>query len=153
MGNFTGPEHGSAQNRRGLEEFGTQIGLARSTTRLWEIVQELESKSVGLRVPNLGGDTVDTKSATGKLILTVFAGFAQFEREMMLERQREGIEKAKEAGVYRGRKPTARAKADQVVALVKEGKNVAEVAKTLGIGRASVHRALQAAGLKPAPAS
>lgn len=127
--------------------------LARSTTRLWEIVQELEGKGVGLRVLNLGGDTVDTKSATGKLILTIFAGFAQFEREMMLERQREGIEKAKEAGVYKGRKPTARAKADQVVALFREGQNVAEVAKALDIGRASVHRALQAAGLKPAPAS
>ncbi len=44
---------------------------------------------------NLGGETVDTKSATGKLILTIFTGFAHFEREMMLERQRRGIAKAK----------------------------------------------------------
>jgi DNA invertase Pin-like site-specific DNA recombinase len=64
--------------------------LARSTVGLWEIVKRLESiddGGVGLRVLNLGGETVDTKSATGKLILTIFAGFAQFEREMMLERQ------------------------------------------------------------------
>ena len=54
-----------------------------------------EDDGVGLRVLNLGGETVDSKSATGKLILTIFAGFAQFEREMMLERQREGIAKAK----------------------------------------------------------
>jgi DNA invertase Pin-like site-specific DNA recombinase len=52
----------------------------------------------------LGGETVDTKSATGKLILTIFAGFAQFEREMMLERQREGIAKAQKEGRYKGRR-------------------------------------------------
>ena len=72
--------------------------LARSTVGLWEIVKRLEAiddGGAGLRVLNLGGETVDTKSATGKLILTIFAGFAQFEREMMLERQREGIAKAK----------------------------------------------------------
>ena len=57
---------------------------------------------------NLGGETVDTKSATGKLILTIFAGFAQFERETMLERQREGIAKAKAENRYLGRKPSAR---------------------------------------------
>jgi DNA invertase Pin-like site-specific DNA recombinase len=55
---------------------------------------------------------VDTKSATGKLILTIFAGFAQFEREMMLERQREGIAKAKAENRYMGRRPSARLKAD-----------------------------------------
>ena len=66
--------------------------LARSTVGLWEIVKRLEAVEdggAGLRVLNLGGETVDTKSATGKPILTIFAGFAQFEREMMLERQRE----------------------------------------------------------------
>jgi DNA invertase Pin-like site-specific DNA recombinase len=64
---------------------------ARSTVGLWEIVKRLEAVQdggAGLRVLNLGGETVDTKSATGKLILTIFA---QFERKMMLERQREGI--------------------------------------------------------------
>jgi DNA invertase Pin-like site-specific DNA recombinase len=77
--------------------------LARSTVGLWEIVKRLEAvedDGAGLRVLNLGGETVDTKSATGKLILTIFAGFAQFEREMMLERQREGIAKAKADNWY-----------------------------------------------------
>src|SRR6476469_9567262 len=69
--------------------------LARSTVHLWDIVKTLDAKGVALRVLSLGGETVDTKSATGKLILTIFAGFAQFEREIMLERQREGIAKAK----------------------------------------------------------
>ena len=62
---------------------------------------------------------------------------------MMLERQREGIAKAKGEGKYRGRKPTARAKADEARRLHAEGKTVSEVAKALGIGRASVYRALE----------
>lgn len=118
--------------------------LARSVGKAWEIVEELEAKGVGLRILSLGGEPVDTRSATGKLILTIFAGFAQFEREMMLERQREGIAKAKAEGVYKGRKPTARAKSDEVRALAAEGKSVTEIAKALGIGRASVYRALEA---------
>lgn len=118
--------------------------LARSVGKAWEIVETLERKGVALRVLNLGGDTVDTKSATGKLILTIFAGFAQFEREMMLERQREGIAKARSEGKYRGRKPTAMSKADDVRRLRREGNNVSEIARKLGIGRASVRRCLAA---------
>ena len=117
--------------------------LARSTVGLWDIVRQLDAKGVGLRVLNLGGETVDTRSATGRLILNIFAGFAQFEREMMLERQREGIAKAKGEGKYKGRKPTARAKAEDARKLHGEGKNVSEIAKALGIGRASVYRALE----------
>ncbi|KAA5602835.1 recombinase family protein [Blastochloris sulfoviridis] len=116
--------------------------LARTVTKAWEVVERLEAKGVGLRILSLGGDIVDTRSATGKLILTIFAGFAQFEREMMLERQREGIAKAKTEGRYKGRKPTARAKAEEARRLHAEGKTVTEVAKALGIGRASVYRAI-----------
>lgn len=116
--------------------------LARSAAGLWDIVQELEAKGVSLRVLNLGGDTVDTRSATGRLILTVFAGFAQFEREMMLERQREGIAKAKAEGKYKGRQPTARAKAEKVRELAAEGLSMGQIAAQLGIGKGSVHRIL-----------
>lgn len=116
--------------------------LARSAAGLWDIVQELEAKGVSLRVFNLGGDTVDTRSATGRLILTVFAGFAQFEREMMLERQREGIAKAKAEGKYKGRQPTARAKAEKVRELAADGMSMGQIAAQLGIGKGSVHRIL-----------
>ena len=119
--------------------------LARSTTGLWDIVKRLESVEdggVGLRILNLGGEAVDTRSATGRLILTIFAGFAQFEREMMLERQKEGIAKAKSEGRYLGRKPTAAVKAPEARALVRGGMKVSEAARALGIGRASVYRAM-----------
>lgn len=117
--------------------------LARSTVNLWELVKELDAKKVGLRVLNLGGEPVDTRSSTGKLILNIFAGFAQFEREMMLERQKEGIAKARAEGRYTGRKPTARLKADEARRLHAEGKTPTEIAKALGIGRGSVYRAIQ----------
>jgi len=127
--------------------------LARSTVGLWEIVKRLEAVEdggAGLRVLNLGGETVDTKSATGKLILTIFAGFAQFEREMMLERQREGIAKAKAENRYLGRRPSARLKADEAVKLFKAGRTVTQIANALGIGRGSVYRALETCGIKQA---
>jgi DNA invertase Pin-like site-specific DNA recombinase len=125
--------------------------LARSTVGLWEIVKRLEAiddGGAGLRVLNLGGETVDTKSATGKLILTIFAGFAPFEREMMLERQREGIAKAKAENRYLGRRPSARLKADEAVKLFKGGRTVTDIAVALSIGRGSVYRALEGAGLR-----
>ena len=114
--------------------------LARSTQHLLEIVQGLEKKGVALRLLDFKGHKVDTHSPQGKLVLTMFAAFAQFERELMLERQRDGIAKAKAEGRYKGRKPTAMAKADEVKALAADGVGPSEIARKLGIGRTSVHR-------------
>jgi DNA invertase Pin-like site-specific DNA recombinase len=116
--------------------------LARSTMALWQLVERLDAEGVGLRILNLGGETVDTKSATGRLILTIFAGFAQFEREIMLERQREGIAKAKAEGRYRGRTPSARAHRGEIERLHAEGKTVTEIARAVGISRGSVYNYL-----------
>jgi len=121
--------------------------LARSARHLTELIDALEAKSVTLRILNFGGDAVDTRGATGRLMLNMFAAMAQFEREMMLERQREGIAKAKAEGKYKGRKPTARAKAQDAVRLYKEGHRIAHIAKSLGIGRGSVYRAIGNANL------
>jgi len=117
--------------------------LARSISHLWAIIETLEEKGVGLRILDLG---VDTRSATGKLILTLLGGINQFEREMMLERQREGIAKAKADGKYKGRAPTARAKADEITAMKASGKGATVIAKELGIGRTSVYRILEEEG-------
>jgi DNA invertase Pin-like site-specific DNA recombinase len=118
--------------------------LARSTQHLLEMVTKLEAKGVALRILDFKGEAVDTKSPQGKLILTMFSAFAQFERELMLERQRDGIAKAKAEGAYKGRKPTAKAKADQVKALHAEGLSMGKIAERLNIGKGSVHRILKA---------
>ena len=116
--------------------------LARSVANMLEIVARLERKDVALRVLNLG---LDTSTPTGRLMLTVMGGVAEFERSMMLERQREGIAKAKAEGVYRGRKPTARAKVDEVRALKLAGRSMREIAEALGISVGSVHGMLKVA--------
>src|SRR5262245_8537856 len=121
--------------------------LARSARGLNDLVDTLEKRGVALRILNFGGGSVDTRGAAGRLVLNVFAAFAQFELEIMKERQREGISAAKAAGKYKGRKPTARAKAPEVVQLFEQGMKISEVAKALNIGRASVYRALRDAGL------
>ncbi|MFT7145401.1 MAG: DNA invertase Pin-like site-specific DNA recombinase [Yoonia sp.] len=111
--------------------------LARSVAHLMEVLSQLEAKKASLKVLSMG---VDTATATGKLMLTLLGGVAEFEREIMLERQREGIAKAKAAGKYKGRKPTARAKKDEMLALRDQGIGATEIAKQLGVGRASVYR-------------
>lgn len=116
--------------------------LARSVAHLLEILEALSDKGASLRILSMG---IDTGTATGKLMLTVLGGVAEFEREIMLERQREGIAKAKAEGKYKGRAPTARAKAKEVHALNKEGVGATEIARRVGIGRASVYRILNAA--------
>jgi DNA invertase Pin-like site-specific DNA recombinase len=115
--------------------------LARSVIHMWDIIATLEAKGVALRIVNMG---IDTSTPTGKLMLNVLGGVAQFEREMMKERQCEGIAKAKADGKYKGRAPTARAKADDIKALSAEGLSMAQIATRLGIGKGSVHRALRA---------
>ncbi len=116
--------------------------LARSVIHLGQIISTLEAKGIGLRILAMG---VDTNTPTGRLMVNVLASVAQFEREMMLERQREGVEKAKIAGKYKGRKPTARAKVEEITKLRAEGRSMGEIASALAIGKASVHRVLQEA--------
>ncbi|BDW99217.1 recombinase family protein [Maricaulis maris] len=111
--------------------------LARSIRDLMEIVDTIREKGAELRILSMD---LDTSSATGKLMLGILGSVAEFEREIMLERQREGIAKAKAAGKYKGRAPTARRKTDQVLALLGEGKTEATVAEELGISRSSVQR-------------
>lgn len=116
--------------------------LARSTANLLNIIDQLDHKQVSLRILDFGGSSIDTKSPTGKLMLTMFGAMAQFEREMMLERQREGIAKAKAEGKYKGRKPTVMAQANEIKKLKAEGVGATKIAKKLNIGRASVYRIL-----------
>ena len=113
--------------------------LARSVAHLLEILDRLTAKGASLRILAMG---IDTATPTGKLMLTVLGGVAEFERAIMLERQREGIAKAKAEGKYNGRKPTAMNQSAEILRLSASGMGATEIAAKLGIGRASVYRAL-----------
>jgi DNA invertase Pin-like site-specific DNA recombinase len=118
--------------------------LARGTGDLLRIVEDLERRGVALRVLSMSGQEIDTRSPTGRLMLTMLGAVAEFERALMLERQREGIAAAKAEGKYKGRTPTARAKSAEVLRLKAEGVPVVEIARRLEIGVASAHRILRA---------
>lgn len=113
--------------------------LARNVRGLLDIVETLKGRGVTVRILSMN---VDTSSATGLLILQVLGAVSQWERSIMLERQRAGIRKAKLENKYRGRAPTARAKASDIIRLHGEGKKVSEIVAALGVSRASVYRML-----------
>jgi DNA invertase Pin-like site-specific DNA recombinase len=114
--------------------------LARSVANLVAITATIEAASASLRILTM---SMDTATATGKLMLNVLSSVAEFERCMMLERQREGIAKARREGKYKGRKPLA----DEIVAKVRamhvDNRRPTDIARALGIGRTSVYRALE----------
>jgi DNA invertase Pin-like site-specific DNA recombinase len=116
--------------------------LARSVADLVAITARLKEKGVGLKVLAID---LDTSSPTGKLMLNLLGSIAEFERDLMLDRQREVIAKAKAEGKYKGRAPTARSKAEDVVRLRREGMAPMEIVKAIGISRASVFRILKEA--------
>jgi DNA invertase Pin-like site-specific DNA recombinase len=113
--------------------------LARSVADLVTIQGTLVRKGAGLRILSMN---LDTATPTGKLMVNLLGSIAEFERELMLERQREGIAKAKAEGKYAGRQPTARRQADEVLRLKTEGKSANDIVKALKISRASVFRIL-----------
>jgi DNA invertase Pin-like site-specific DNA recombinase len=115
--------------------------LARNVSHLLKISQYLDEKRVSLRVLNLG---IDTSTATGKMMLTMLGAVAEFERSMLLERQREGIARAKAEGKYKGRKATAREKSGRICELKSQGVGASEISRMLNISRASVYRILNA---------
>jgi DNA invertase Pin-like site-specific DNA recombinase len=114
--------------------------IARSTRHLLEIADTLEKKKVTFKVLIIN---LDTSTPTGKLMLTMLGAVAQFEREIMLERQAEGFAIAKAQGRIKGRPSTAQDKAADVVNLASEGMTRQAIANELGIGIASVYRILK----------
>ena len=123
--------------RRGDTLIVTKLDrLARSTLDMLTLITELGERDVGVR--SLAERDIDTTTAAGKLMLTVFAAVAQFERERIKERQKEGVKQAKERGVYKGGKP--RINRAEVARLKAEGFNPTQIAKKLGINRVTVYR-------------
>lgn len=111
--------------------------LARNTRHLLEISEYLQGKGVALNILNIG---INTATPTGKLMLTMIGAIATFERELMLERQAEGIALAKLKGRYKGRKPTARNKSKEVIDMLAQGISKPEISRQLGIGITSIYR-------------
>ena len=113
--------------------------LARSVSDLEAIVATIKAAGADLKSTE---QPIDTSTPAGVAFLQMLGVFAQFETALRKERQMEGIAKAKAAGVYRGRKPSV--PVDDVRRLRAEGVSPTDISKRLGIGRASVYRALGA---------
>jgi DNA invertase Pin-like site-specific DNA recombinase len=120
--------------------------LARSTAALLTIEADLSKRGIGLVVLSMGGEKLDTRNPTSKLMLTILAGVATWEREIMLERQREGIAKAQADGKYKGRSPTVARQAIAIRALHASGIGPSHIARQLGVARSSVYRVLGSEG-------
>lgn len=124
--------------------------FARSTKDALNTIEYINSKGVSLIVLNMGGDKLDTSTAIGKLMITVLSGIAEFEADMIRERQLEGIEEAKKRGVYKGRpkKYTEKnTKLQHALELFNNRENkdakiktVKEIEAITGISRATLYR-------------
>ena len=123
--------------------------LARSTRDLLDIAEQIQAAGAGLR--SLAEPWADTTSPAGRMVLTVFAGIAEFERSLIIDRTRSGRQAAKAKGVKFGPPPTltpeqiahARALVDQ------EGRTVKEAAALLGVHRSTLYRAFNKQELTP----
>lgn len=119
--------------------------LARDLRDLQDIIQRLNDKGVSVSFLKekltFSGDADD---AFARLQLQMMGAFAEFERSIIRQRQAEGIAKAKERGVYKGRKKSAND--TRIRKMKSEGHGATEIADTLGVSRMTVYRALRQAG-------
>jgi DNA invertase Pin-like site-specific DNA recombinase len=114
--------------------------IAKSTRHLLEIVKAFDAAGVTFKVIEHG---IDTSTPHGQFLPVLLNAITDFERQIIRERQAEGIDIAKREGRYKGRKPTAMAKAQEVMALNAQGLTRQKIADQLGIGVASVYRILK----------
>jgi DNA invertase Pin-like site-specific DNA recombinase len=112
--------------------------FARSTRDLLNMLHDLEQCGVGFRSL---GDTIDTTTPAGRLMLQMLAAIAQFERDMIAERCRAGLARAKSEGRQLGRKPVLNAhQRERAKAMLKAGETQRSVARLLGVGQATIAR-------------
>lgn len=117
--------------------------LGRNTVDLIELMNQLRAKGVTVKFVKQGLEfKPDTSNPMNDLMFTMLAAFSQFERELMLERQREGIAKAKAEGKYKGRPATVDKEA--IVQALKDGNSFRKVAKEFEVSLSTVQRAVKA---------
>jgi DNA invertase Pin-like site-specific DNA recombinase len=116
--------------------------LARNMRDLQNIVHELKQRGIALKATE---QPIDTSTAAGKCFLDMLGVFAEFETNIRRERQMEGIAKAKADGIYCGKGRPLSIDAAKVREMKAQGMGPTKIARELGIGRASVYRALEAA--------
>lgn len=123
--------------------------LSRSVVDMLSTVEKLTGRGVRVRFVKENLTFGDTTNACNDLMLSIMAAVAQFERSMMLERQREGIAIAKAKGVYKGRKPAlSDVQAAEVVARLAAGESATELAREFGVSRATVYNARERKGAR-----
>jgi DNA invertase Pin-like site-specific DNA recombinase len=126
--------------------------LARSTSNLLEIAEAIRAKEAGLL--SLAEPWADTTSPAGRMVLTVFAGIAEFERELIRQRTDEGRQAARQRGVSFGRPSKLRPDQRELASrLLQEGRSVSEVARTFNVHPATIYRCIEMPGLRPRPRS
>ena len=110
---------------------------------LLDIAERIQAVGAGLR--SLAEPWADTTSPAGRMVLTVFAGIAEFERELIRERTKHGREAAKARGVKFGPRPTLTpAQIEHARELIdRDGRTVKEAAALLGVHRSTLYRALE----------
>lgn len=116
--------------------------LARNTRDLLDLAERLNDKRAGLR--SLAEPWADTTSPTGKMLLTILTGIAEFERALIITRTAEGRAAARQRGVKFG--PKYKLSTDQIAlasAAIEGGQTVRETAHALGIHPATLYRALK----------
>jgi DNA invertase Pin-like site-specific DNA recombinase len=116
--------------------------LGRSTQNMLAFADELRTRGAGLRVLNLGGGDVDTATPMGSMMFTIMAALAQMEHEIKRERVTDSIAKRREAGQDLGGRPRriTDSQIRNALRLVESGELVAQVARDLGMSRATFYR-------------
>lgn len=143
-------------NRKGLSDALAACGagdvlvvwkldrLGRSLLDLVELVETLKGKGAGLKVLAGHGATVDTTTANGRLIFGIFAALAEFERELIRERTRAGMQAARRRGRHVGRpRRLTPDQLDHARALIVSGKGKGTVAALLGVDVSTLRRGLK----------
>lgn len=124
--------------------------LARSTVDMLSTVNELTTRGVQVRFVKEGLTFGDTSNPCNELMLTIMAAVAQFERALLLERQREGIAVAKTKGVYKGRVPSlTEEQAEEVAERLADGESASALAREYGVSRATVYNTRDRAVAEP----